>query len=282
MAGKLRSGLCTQGQLESGAFRGWASRMTMEFKLHRKLWEWCFIAQALHERGKLKPGMKGLGFGVGQEPLTGLFAAEGCQVVATDMDPEGAIQAGWASSHEYAPQFEALNRYQLCDPEKFRERCSFRAVDMNAIPEDLRDFDFTWSSCCFEHLGSIEQGQRFVEEQMECLKPGGVAVHTTEYNLSSDETTLSDGPCVLFRRRDIDWLAAHLRSKGHAVEVDYDPGAGLADGFIDVPPYGDDPHLKLQMAGYVSTSIGLIFEKNTRADGGWLRAIVRKFRPKAA
>ena len=57
----------------------------------------------------------------------------------------------------------------------------FRAVDMNDIPPDLRGFDFTWSSCALEHLGTLRAGADFVVEQMTCLRPGGVAVHTTEY-----------------------------------------------------------------------------------------------------
>jgi hypothetical protein len=42
---------------------------------HRKLWEWCYIAQVLWERGLLQPGRPGLGFGVGHEPLAALFAS---------------------------------------------------------------------------------------------------------------------------------------------------------------------------------------------------------------
>ena len=37
--------------------------------LHRKMWEWLFIAEALRERGMLAAGRRGVGFGVGQEPL---------------------------------------------------------------------------------------------------------------------------------------------------------------------------------------------------------------------
>ncbi len=62
--------------------------------LHRKMWEWLFIAEALRERGMLAAGRRGLGFGVGQDPLVALFAAEGCDVVATDQPPDGAAASG--------------------------------------------------------------------------------------------------------------------------------------------------------------------------------------------
>ena len=96
----------------------------------------------------------------------------------------------------------------------------YRAVDMNAIPDDLRDFDFTWSSCALEHLGSLDAGAAFVLRQMACLRPGGTAVHTTEYVVSSDTDTVEKGGTVLYRRRDIEALAEQLRAAGHEIELD--------------------------------------------------------------
>ncbi|TAM96268.1 MAG: DUF4214 domain-containing protein, partial [Rhodanobacteraceae bacterium] len=78
---QLRGQACTQAQLESSAFRYWASQLgEMPGMLHRKLWEWCFITQAFYERGMLTEGRRGLGFAVGNEPLTGLFAKLGCSI----------------------------------------------------------------------------------------------------------------------------------------------------------------------------------------------------------
>ena len=259
----LRSNLCHQAQLESRAFRGWAARLGERFHLYRKLWEWCFIAQALHERGLLRRGRRGLGFGVGKEPLTALFAGLGCEVVATDMDEEQSRREGWhwTEDNQHAAGLAALNERGLCDPEAFRRRVSFRVVDMNAIPADLRDFDFTWSACSLEHLGSIARGQDFLDNQMRCLRPGGVAVHTTEFNCSSEAETLDHFPTVLFRRCDIEAIADRLRAAGHAIGLDFDRGDGLADGFVDVPPYTFNPQLKLEVGAFVTTSIGLIIEK---------------------
>jgi hypothetical protein len=42
--------------------------------IHRKLWEWCAIAEVLQRRGMLQPGRTGLGFAVGTEPLASAFA----------------------------------------------------------------------------------------------------------------------------------------------------------------------------------------------------------------
>jgi hypothetical protein len=131
---------------------------------------------------------------------------------------------------------------------------------MNDIPGHLRDYDFCWSSCCFEHLGSLQNGIDFVVNSVErTLKVGGVAVHTTEFNLSSDEDTLDSGVTVVYRKRDLERLRRILEERGHWVEpLRIEPGDLPPDYFVDLPPYGSDPHLKLRIGAYVTTSVGLM------------------------
>lgn len=229
---------------------------------HRKLWEFCYIYQALSENGLLIPGSKGLGFGVGKEPLVSLFASHGCQVTATDLDLESAQAAGWASSDQHAAGIDCLNEYGLCDPTGFNKLVTYENVDMNRIPDKYANlFDFTWSSCAFEHCGSIELGKEFLARQMECLKPGGIAVHTTEYNLSSNEDTQEQGGLVIFRKRDIEDIVQTTRELGYEIEIDLDPGTQMGNSCVDLPPYTHNPHLRLQILNWVSTSIGLIIKK---------------------
>jgi hypothetical protein len=230
--------------------------------LHRKLWEWCFICEALSERGLLDQGKRGLGFAVGREPLPALFAGHGCEIVATDVAVGEADAGGWTRTNQHADGLASLSRPELCDPHLFSQLVRYRTVDMNHLPADLRGFDFCWSACSFEHLGSLELGLRFVKRAMDCLKPGGVAVHTTEFNLSSNSYTVAEGHDVIYRRCDIDSLVAQLRAAGHAIEVDFDPGSGPFDHQIDAPPYHPEPHLKLLLLGYVATSLGLIIVKD--------------------
>jgi hypothetical protein len=261
----LKSCLCQQRQLESPEFRRWFEPMFDVFQYHRKLWEFAYIAQALSERGMLQHGKKGLGFAVGREPLAALFASMGCEVVATDLHQEKAASLGWVESGQHADSLEILNDRGICNPDLFRQRVSFRPVDMNHIPADLVGFDFCWSSCSFEHLGSIELGKQFVLNMTRCLKPRGIAVHTTEFNVSSNDATIDDDPrAVLFRRKDIEEIAAGLRAGGHHIDVDFQPGDGEIDQIIDQPPWREAPeevrHLKLWIGEFVSTSIGLIIE----------------------
>ena len=283
----LRSQLCSAASLRSPALRAWAQRLRplwaagpddpRELMVHRKMWEWLFIAEALRERGLLAPGRRGLGFGVGQEPLVALFAAAGCDIVATDQPAELAAASGWtASSTEWAAGPESLNTAGLCPPDAFERRVRYRAVDMNALPDDLRDFDFTWSSCALEHLGSLAAGMDFVVRQMACLRPGGTAVHSTEYVVSSDDDTVEAGGTVLYRRRDIEALAERLRKDGHAIEVDFTEGDSPDDLHVDVPPYSD-VHLRTRLGTYVTTSLALVVTKGERPPGR-LRRLTRRGR----
>ena len=261
----LQSCLCTAEQLDSPAFRYWLAEIGEVWRFHRKQWEFGFLLQALHERGCLAPGKRGLGFAVGQEALPSYFAAQGCQVVATDLAASDARTAGWAQSGEWASTVDVLNQRGLCDPVLFRERVTFRAVDMNHIPDDLASFDFTWSSCSFEHCGSIELGILFVLRQMDCLAPGGFAVHTTEFNLTSNTSTVSKGRTVLFRRVDMEALVRRLEEAGHTVEpLDLTIGEHPLDWFVDERPYTPDQHLRKRQGRYAATSIGLIIRKGSR------------------
>jgi SAM-dependent methyltransferase len=149
----------------------------------------------------------------------------------------------------------------MLDNGKFDRLVQFEPVDMNNIPPHLKNFDFCWSACCFEHLGSIEHGLNFVEQSLKTLRPGGLAVHTTEFNLSSNEATLEIPTLSLFRKRDIEALYGRLIAAGHKVwPLNLHPGTGPADEHIDLPPFGS-PHLKVAVRAYATTSIGLVIEK---------------------
>jgi SAM-dependent methyltransferase len=259
----LKSCPCTQAQLETEEFRSWCDRLRQpRGHLHRKVWEWCYVAQALSERDLLRPGRRGLGFAVGQEPLAALFATFGCDVVATDQSVEQATAGNWVATGQHALSTEQLNQHGISPDELFEQHVTFRPVDMRAIPADLRHFDFLWSCCSLEHLGSIAQAEHFVLESLRCLRPGGLAVHTTEYNVSSNFLTLRSGQTVLLRRRDLERLARTLRAQGHRIELDFTTGDLPVDRLIDRPPYRTTQHLKLKIGWFVATSFGLIIRKS--------------------
>lgn len=277
----LKSKLATQADMNSDWAAYWCRQLKTKPVYHRKMWELCFVPQAICERLESLDGSRGLGFGCGEEPLASLFAALGAQVVVTDLAPDQVANKGWAETHQHTDSLAKAFKSYIIDEAKFYERVSLRFVDMNDIPRDLDDsFEFCWSVCALEHLGSIQAGLEFIENSLRVLKPGGVAVHTTEFNYTDEPITIDNWPFVVFQASHISALADKLRNRGFEVsDLDFNPGSGLLDKFIDLPPFGfdenwmkvhgaDDPahsthpaHMRLCLDGIPSTCVGIVIRK---------------------
>ena len=232
-------------------------------RFHRKQWEWVFIVHKLLKSGALKTGAKGLAFGVGKEPLPALFASLGASITATDAPLDLPTAASWTNTNQHSAAVEGLSYPSIVPDDLLKARVTHTYCDMTAIGEEFSGYDFNWSSCCFEHLGSLEAGIQFVINAVEkTLKVGGVAVHTTEYNASSNDATVEVGETVMYRRRDMELLVRRLRERGHEVEdFRIGPTAHVLDFHVDVPPYTGNVHLKLLLANYVATSVGIVVRR---------------------
>jgi len=270
----LPNGLSTQAAIESDWVAHWCRELKIAVLYHRKVWELCFVLQTLFDAGMIAPGKRGLGFGCGEEPLPSYLAAHGVTITATDLPPENAQLKGWVESGQHATAPERMLMEHLVDRDVFERNVALRFVDMNAIPPDLTGYDFCWSICALEHLGSIANGLAFVENALACLRPGGVAVHTTEFAIDENGPTVDNWMTVAFQRKHMEALAERLRAQGHHVApFDFDLGKGPLDSFIDLPPYhhqlspaladllGPPAHLKLSLDGMIVTCIGLAIRK---------------------
>jgi SAM-dependent methyltransferase len=271
----LKSKACTQSDMESDWAAYWSSQYQVPLVFHRKLWEFCYCSQALFEHNKLRSSLRGLGFGCGSEPLPSYFAYRGIDVVATDAPLENSNSRNWAETKQHLSHIDQVFKPDIVDRATFDARVTHRFVDMNAIPDDLRDFDFCWSICALEHLGSIARGLNFIENSLETLRPGGVAVHTTEFSFFDDEKTVDNWGTVFFQKKHFIEIADRLRAVGHSVEpFDFDVGRRPMDRFIDVAPFehhwgevargswaGDQRHLKLEWDGFIVTCFGIIVTK---------------------
>lgn len=270
----LATKLSTQADMATDWVEHWCGKLQVPRVMHRKIWELAYVLQAFAENGHLAPGARGLGFGCGQEPIASYLASRGVAVTVTDLDADRAQAEGWADTGQHAASLEKAFHPHLVDRETFDRLVSHRVADMNAIPTELRGYDFCWSVCALEHLGSIAEGMRFIEASLETLRRGGVAVHTTEFNVNPDGPTIDNWPTVLFQRRHFEELAERLRAAGHDVAPsNWDLGDGPMDRFIDLPPWGHDlpaayakwhgegAHLKLGLDGFVSTCVGIVVRK---------------------
>jgi SAM-dependent methyltransferase len=261
----LTSSLCQQVHFCLDQYRFWIEQIRDKPRFLRKQWEFFFIAQALFERGMLQVGRRGIGFGIGSEPLPALFASFGVEVLATDQSYENAERSGWVKSDQHSTDVSGLNIRGICTAARFSKLVEFAEVDMNALPANLGGrFDFCWSACALEHLGSLKHGTEFIKRSLDVLKPGGVAIHTTEFNLSSNERTIESEGLSVYRRRDIEELVQEIETEGHTVEpIDWTHGNGLAETVVDLPPWGrGEPHVRLLLDDFECTSIGLIIRRN--------------------
>jgi hypothetical protein len=284
----LTSQVCTYESIHSPRLLHWSDRLrpmwdpdgteTRKVVVHRGMWEWLFLCESLREAGMLHAGRRGLGFGA-REPLVSLFAGMGCKLVVAEFgsDPLGETTSP-DSVDELGGGPGAAIDHRFCPAELFHERVQYQEVDLDDVlrdvPDDLHDFDFTWSSHVMDHLGSLAAGMDFVAAQMHRLKPGGLAVHTTELNLTSDTDTIAEGGAeggtVLYRRRDVEDLVRRLRADGHRIAYDLSEGSWPADRHVDVPPY-TPTHLRTKLGECETTSVALVIQKSsdTRA---WSRA----------
>ncbi|HTV33969.1 MAG TPA: methyltransferase domain-containing protein [Methylocella sp.] len=274
--GRLLSKPSTQTDIESDWAAYWFQELKIPLTFHRKLWELAYVLQTLYETGVLRTDARGLGFGCGAEPIASYLASRGVNVLATDLPPQRRQAKGWLKTGQHATSVQAMFHAHLVTRAIFDDRVKHRFVDMNAIPADLENFDFCWSICAMEHLGSIEKGMKFVVSAMHTLRPGGVAVHTTEFNFLEDRKIMDKWPTVLFQRTHFEELAERLQADGHKVAtLDFDVGTKPLDRFIDMPPYphncpahlrpwmDEAAHIKVSIDGFVSTCFGLIVWKKT-------------------
>lgn len=224
------------------------------------------------------PGHTGLGFGCGEEPIASYLASRGIKAIVSDLHPEQVAGKGWVETGQHASSLERAYHPNLVARDVFDENISHLYIDMNNIPHIEQKFDFCWSICAMEHLGSIEHGLNFVSNTLDTLKPGGISIHTTESNYSNAGPTIDNWPTVLFQKRHMEELKMRLKAKGHSVYgPDFDIGCSVLDKFIDLPPYalGEDGllpeqwgadnqagHIKLSIDGFPCTCFGIIVKKN--------------------
>lgn len=256
------SRICTARDCLTNKYRDYSVRLGEDpTRLHRKLWEFYAICDTLHEYGVLDTGKRGIGFAVGTEPLSAYFAHLGCLITASDYVDSNS---SWQTSNQMATSVSSLNTRGICNDTDFGERVRFRHIDMNNIPEDecSETYDFLWSSCAMEHIGGIENGLQFAVNALQCLKPGGIAVHTTEFNCCSNTITINQPGCCIFRKKDIEQLHTMISPEyATMLPMDYNTGDHYLDTLVDTVPYRQDFHIKLNLLGETTTSCIIIIVK---------------------
>jgi hypothetical protein len=260
---RLVSQVVSSAHFADETFVRWRRRLDVADvpRLHRKIWEYCYILAAAEQNGVLVAGNRAVGFGVGREPIPAVLAREGLQVVATDLDPAAERTADWATTGQHMSGTSALAHPSILDVGELERLVETRFVDMNAIPSDLGGAHLVWSCGSLEHLGSPEAGLDFVLRTLSLLEPGGVAVHTTELELVPQPAARDHGHLAVYRPEDLDGLVARIREGGFEIESNWTVSLDTpTDRLISTPPHPrDEPvHLKLVVGDSVLTSVGVI------------------------
>jgi hypothetical protein len=233
--------------------------------LHRKQLEFATMVAAIEDHLALGPHSRGIGFAVGSEPLGSYFVGKyRLSVTLTDMPPVRTA-AAWNATGQHASSLAATFRESLVPRSTYFANAAFRFIDMSHIPEDLLqgEYDFLWSSSSLEHVGTIQGGIDFVVKSMKALKPGGVAVHTTEFSLSGVGKE-DPGNICFWTKADVDRLGDALSRAGYALlPVQYELCKGcLAEYLVDTEPYHREGHMKLlHPLGVVHTTIQWVIRR---------------------
>lgn len=76
---------CTAVQFGEAHYKRLCGAIRQDQLFHRKQWEYVYILRVLEYYDLLAPGVNGVGFGCGKEPLVAVMASEGVAVTATDI-----------------------------------------------------------------------------------------------------------------------------------------------------------------------------------------------------
>ncbi len=243
----------------------WARETRSQLRLHRGLWESCFIAQSLYEAGLVRQGMRGAALFDGRNTLPALLASMGV-TTRLHRTPPGADRSD-------RPDRMELHYADIVARDLFDQHVTTIWADQ--APDD-DNLDFVWAMQWMHHQGSIDAGIAAARRAMNLLRSGGLLVITTEFNMRDDDT-LDHAPTVLFQRRHFTALAEMLRADGHNVApLDFDIGGDVFDRYVDTPPFGPDgtsypasmmerlapaPHIKVSVDGFPCTSFGFVVSR---------------------
>jgi len=144
----------------------------------RKWWEWDYLADTAARSGLLDGNRRAIGLGVGHEPLIFYFARRCAEVTATDLY---SSDTDWREAR-YATFDAIVDTAPVPFP---RDRLKLRNADMRDLGVADASYDFAWSCSSIEHVPSLRDLLQVFAEMARVLKPGGLALLTTEFCLSA-------------------------------------------------------------------------------------------------
>lgn len=223
-------------------------------RFHRKVWEFNQALYGLRTLRRLAPGAVALGIGAGHEEVIYFLANRIRLVVATDL-----YEGEYLGGESHADVLEHPAKYA---PFPYREdHLQVRRMDGLALDASDGHYDFLFCLSSIEHFGRLDEKQRALREMFRVLKPGGVAVVTTEVVLNR----LGRGP-QYFQR---DTLLSLASAAGFTLQQppDWRVEAEFAAAPLALPmDVYTVPHVILRNFNTIYTSVALFLMKPASGD----------------
>lgn len=189
---------CTVRQLRETAFRNRCRALSDMPDDPAACWEIAYAVQVMERYGVLRPGSRGIGFAT-RNPAV-----------------ERAVTSMGATIGHFPSNEDGQN-------------------DLTELTDDLFAFDFLYSIRAVDELDDRGAAIRFIERAMECLRPGGLAVHVVGHRAESTSPQYTT-----FDRNGLERIAFALVSRGHQAARLKPPLAShtLESGADGVVPFG--------------------------------------------
>ena len=230
-------------------------KLSPEGFIHRKDWEWALGIIAMRRFGKLNEKSTAIGVGSGTEPVPFYLANKVKHVYATDLYGQND---GWKRA---APSDFPENPKKYAPFPYKEDALTVLRMDGTKLEFTSESFDIAFSFSSIEHFdGKNHAGAlRCLREIERVLKPGGLAVITTEYIINDKEhpeffnrrTIYSDLIDKLERLKLVEPLDLRITTKT------LDTVMGLYDTVENT-----HPHILLRVKDILLTSIMLVFQRH--------------------
>lgn len=148
--------------------------------LHRKQWEFGMIFLTLKKAQMLEDNKRGLSMGSGKEVLLYAVARQVKHLNVTDLYSTESL---WECAKTTDPD-EFIRKNKPFPVEE--DKISAQRMDMRHLAFADCAFDFAYSSCAFEHIGTDDDFLQHLNEVYRVLKDGGVYVLTTEFTCEKE------------------------------------------------------------------------------------------------
>ena len=247
--------LCYVEDWENGEIKDTISSLLQYLPegIGRKDWEWALATIAMKRFGKLNTNSRAIGIASGYEPLVFYLANNVNHVYATDLYDN--------SKFSYTPSDFPENPKKYAPFPYKEDALTVLRMDATNLGFHSDMFDIAFSISSIEHFGGRNHSGalRCLKEIERVLKPGGIAVITTEYILNDKKhpeffnrrTIYSDLINKLDKLQLVEPLDLRITTKT------LDTAIGLHDTVDNTHPH----HILVRYGDMLLTSILLVFQK---------------------